>query len=256
MDDSVGQVIVLVAAFVPLIITGLITHFACDNLLLFMVLSLYYLMVPVFYDLFIYNLRWEFKYGPLLARWHSQLAISTIFGLASILIGSLCWMIPYMVGVDSLIVEKYCFMYCDRAPIGILYYFLSIIFFVLIMPICEEFFYRALVLVHGNGIGGQLASIVGFALQKTVFFMAVYPEMLWSLLGLFIIFAVMAAILNGIFMSKNQGIFCAIFFSIGFSIATVVRILILSQGYYAFKMPKLFLLNDPDTLWFKSLFMN
>ena len=196
--DKTGSYFATVAAFIPAGIAFGSNYLLKDKLLVQIVLCLIYLTVPLIFDKVIYNLRWEFKYGPEISRWQAKFKGASITFVGGLFFGTMLWMIVYMFDLDYLYIERYSFVYADKMIVQVIYYFLTFYFFIFIVPILEEVYFRAFVNTFG-GQFGLVANLLGYTAVKVGQFWWIYADMYWMTIGLAIIFLVFAFILTHIF---------------------------------------------------------
>lgn len=234
----------ILAAIIPPLVLFLTYHYTHDALIILFCLTIIYVLIPLIYDNFIYNLRWEKKYGPEVSNLQQTIGAGVGTLLGGFLLSSLIWVLSYIINIYVIEKEVTPFPYINYAFPRFLYYFLVTIFGVFIVPITEELFYRSFLAADG-GISG-IVSVISYVALNHIKFSFIYPEEKWMIFVLDILFAIIGGFLN---IMGVRSILQSSGFSIGLTLGWVLRILILGSGSRPFPEPVIFQFYDYLNVW-------
>lgn len=238
---------VAIASFIPAGVAYLCKRFVRDDLVLMISLTITYLIIPILFDNLIYNLRWEFKYGPQLSRWHKKMKSTIAFILVGVVVGTVFWVACNALHFEFLDIESYYFAYTNNSVLNVIYLGLSIFYFLLAIPILEELYFRAFVHLHGLSMG-LICNLLGYSLLKVILFMFIYPKMKYSLILLWTVFLIIAFAQTQIWNSRGIMNSCGL--SIGLSISMLIRFIMLANNRKLFNEPDLFIFRNGDSIWY------
>lgn len=218
-----------------------------DALCILLTLALCYTIIPLIYDNLVYNLRWEFKYGPEMTKWKTKSIEFFIMIFLGALLSTGMWFLTYASGIFEIEVEVTPLTYTTPNFPGYLYYILVLLMFLFVVPVTEELFWRGF--IQQDQFLGSILGVLMYVVLNHIKFMFVYPQRGWWIIALDVMFFIAGGVQN---VLGKKGIIGSSGFSIGLSFGWLLRIIILgriggeslSSSRGALKEPSLFLLHD------------
>lgn len=251
MSDSKTGANIL-AAILPPIALFFVYWATHDAMCILLTLTLCYTLIPIIYDNFVYNLRWEFKFGPEITKWQTKSIDFIMMFIIGAGLSFGLWFLAYASGIFKVDVEVTPLTFTVSNIAGYLYYSVIILMFVLIVPVTEELFWRGF--VQQDQFLGSFLSIIMYVAINHIKFMFVFPQRGWWIVFIDTVFLIAAGVLN---ILGKRGIIGACGFSMGLSVGWLLRVIILGRvGGERFgsqrgllRDPKIFLLHDWQNIW-------